>query len=217
MFTVREYQGRVNGIYRSKVLTVDGISGPQTREWIAKAVKTKKVRRKQDLFNRGVRGIVMHWTAGANGLIELEKNAYNFLYTNSGEVHDGNSTVAEQVAYNWSKKVGASHTRSMNTGWIGCSLDAMAGATQADPTGGSATITWEGVDAMLEHVMELCEEYDVPVSRWTTLTHAEVQQTLGVKQKNKWDYMFLPEDKSGFQDAVEVGDRMRDRMLRKFG
>ena len=218
MPTVREYQGRVNGIFNSHMLVVDGVSGPQTRYWISRAMDEKKVSFKEDLFDRGVRGIVWHWTAGAQGLIDLERNAYNFVFDNAGNCHDGNHTIAEQVAYDWKNGIGASHTKSMNTGWLGLSLDAMAGAKQANPVvWGSNPITWKGIDAMLEKTMELCEEYSIPVSEWTTLTHAEVQRTLGVKQRNKWDYQILPGDKDAFQDPVVIGAILRQETIGKFG
>ncbi|ANJ20809.1 endolysin [Roseobacter phage RD-1410W1-01] len=214
--TVRDYQGRVNGIFGREVLTVDGMMGPNTRKGIADAMSRKGVRRKEDLFDRGVRGVVWHWTAGANGIIELEKDHYNFLHDTKGNTYDGNHTVASQVRYDWRKGVGASHTKGMNTGWIGESLDAMAGANGWPMDWGSHPITWEGIDAMLEHTWDMCQEYDIPVSRWTTLSHAEVQPTLGIKQRNKWDYMVLPGD-SKPRDAVRVGDELRERMVKRFG
>ncbi len=214
-FHAREYQGRVNGIFNKEVLVVDGMSGPNTRKWIAKAMDEMEVQRKQDLFDRGVRGVVWHWTAGAKGLISLERKAYNFLHDVQGNTYDGNSTIAEQVMYDWRKGVGASHTKSMNTGWIGSSIDAMAGATGWPLSWGSNPITWEGIDAMLEHTFELSEEYNFPITKWTTLGHAEVQGTLGIKQRNKWDFMVLPGD-DRVRGAVEVGDILRARLIEKF-
>lgn len=217
MPTVRDYQGRVNGIFDKEVLVVDGVMGPNTRKGISDAMARKGVKRKQDLFDRGVIGVVWHWTAGANGFIELEKNSYNFLTNTKGDIIQGNHTVAEQVMYDWRKKIGASHTRGMNTGWLGISQDAMAGAQQTNPiTWGSHPITWEGIDAMLEQTWDLCEEYDIPVSKWTTLSHAEVQPTLGVKQKWKWDYTVLPGDDSS-RNPVHVGDELRKRMVELYG
>lgn len=215
-YTVRDYQSRVNGVHQRPVLVVDGMMGPKTRKGIEDAMKIKRVSRKEDLFNRGVRGVIWHWTAGANGLIEIERDHYNFLTDTDGNIYDGNHTVAAQVAYDWRKGIGASHTLNNNTGWIGVSQDAMAGANGWPMDWGTHPITWEGTDAMLEKTMELCEEYDIPVSRWTTLSHAEVQPTLNIKQKNKWDYMVLPDDK-GPRDPVQVGDELRKRMVQKYG
>lgn len=216
-YTVKDFQGRVNAIFGREVLKVDGMMGPNTRKGIEDACKFRKVRRKEDLFNRGIRGVIWHWTAGANGIIALEKEAYNFLHDTKGNTYDGFHTVASQAMYDWRKGIGASHTRNMNSGWIGESVDAMAGAKQTNPiTWGSHPITWEGIDAMLEHTMDMCNEYHIPVSKWTTLSHAEVQPTLGVTQKWKWDYTVLPGDtKSG--DPVAVGNILRKRMMEIFG
>lgn len=216
MITIRDYQGRVNGIFGKPKLVVDGIGGPATRSGISEAMSKMNVRRKEDLFDRGVRGVVWHWTAGANGLIELERDAYNFLFDTKGNIYDGNSTIAEQVMYDWRRGIGASHTLSMNTGWLGLSVDAMAGAEQTNPiTWGSHPITWKGIDAMLEHTADLHKEYGFPISKWTTLSHAEVQPTLGVKQKFKWDYAVLPGDTKS-RDPVEVGNLLRERLKERF-
>lgn len=215
-FTIRDYQGRANAILGSAHLKIDGMSGPKTRAALAEACKIKGVRRKQDLFNRGVRGCIWHWTAGAEGLISLELKAYNFLHSTEGDTYQGDATIAEQVMYDWRKGIGASHTKSMNTGWIGQSVDAMAGAKQTNPiTWGSHPITWEGIDAMLEQTAELSEEYDFPISPWTTLSHAEVQPTLGIQQRWKWDYVVLPGDKVS-RNPVEVGDILRLRLMENF-
>lgn len=216
MITIRDYQGRVNGIFNYSRLVVDGINGPKTRQGIADAMALMNVHRKEDLFDRGVRGVVWHWTAGANGLIALEKKAYNFLHDTHGNTYDGDSTIASQVMYDWRRGIGASHTKNMNTGWIGQSVDAMAGAKQTNPiTWGTHPITWDGIDAMLELTADLHREYGFPISKWTTLSHAEVQPTLGIKQRWKWDYVVLPGDVKS-RDPVEVGNVLRERLKEKF-
>ena len=213
-YNTREYQGRVNGILGGPVLTVDGMMGPKTRSAIQEAMKIKGVRDAKDLFTRGVRGIVWHWTAGAHGVIELERHHYNWVFDNLGNVYDGNHSVQDQVNYDVQSGVGASHTKSMNTGWLGLSVDAMAGAVESPLNWGSNPLTWAGIDAMLDWTMELCKEYDIPVSPWTTLSHAEVQQTLGVQQRFKWDYKVLP-GYTRAEDARKVGDVLRNRMLKR--
>lgn len=213
-YTTREYQGRVNGIMGGPVLTVDGMLGPKTRSAISEAMKIKGVRDAKDLFTRGVRGIVWHWTAGAHGVIDLERDHYNWVFDNLGNVYDGNHSVQDQVNYDHTRGVGASHTKSMNTGWIGLSVDAMAGAIESPLNWGTNPVTWKGIDAMLDWTMDLCKEYDIPVSPWTTLSHAEVQQTLGVQQRFKWDYKVLP-GYTRAEDARKVGDVLRDRMLKR--
>lgn len=213
-YNTREYQGRVNGILGGPVLTVDGMMGPKTRSAIQEAMKIKGVRDAKDLFTRGVRGVVWHWTAGAHGVIELERHHYNWVFDNLGNVYDGNHSVQDQVNYDVQSGVGASHTKSMNTGWLGLSVDAMAGAIESPLNWGTNPLTWAGIDAMLDWTMELCKEYDIPVSPWTTLSHAEVQQTLGVQQRFKWDYKVLP-GYTRAEDARKVGDVLRNRMLKR--
>jgi hypothetical protein len=212
MYTTREYQGRVNGIMGGPVLAVDGMMGPKTRDAIQEAMRIKGVRHAKDLFTRGVRGIVWHWTAGAHGIIDLERNHYNWLFDRMGNIYDGDHTVQEQVNYDWRNGIGASHTRKMNTGWIGLSVDAMAGAKESPFQWGSNPLTWEGIDAMLDWTMDLCKEYEIPVSPWTTLSHAEVQGNLGIRQKWKWDYKILP-GLDRVQDPLVIGNIMRDRMI----
>lgn len=214
-YSVRDYQGRVNGILGGPRLVVDGVMGPATRAAIQEAMKIRNVRRAEDLFVRGVRGVVWHWTAGAHGIIELERNHYNWLFDRVGSVYDGNHSVQDQVNYDANRGVGASHTKSMNTGWIGLSVDAMAGAVESPLNWGTNPLTWEGIDAMLEWTMDLCKEYQIPVSPWTTLSHAEVQQNLGVQQRFKWDYKVLPGDTRA-RDARKVGDELRDRMVTRY-
>lgn len=213
-YSVRDYQARVNGILGGPVLVVDGMMGPKTRTGIQEAMNLRGVRDAKDLFTRGVRGVVWHWTAGANGVIALERNSYNWVFDRVGNVHDGNHSVQDQVNYDWRAGVGASHTKSMNTGWIGLSVDAMADAVESPLNWGTNPLTWEGIDAMLDWTMDLCEEYDIPVSPWTTLSHAEVQENLGVRQRFKWDYKVLPGDTRA-RDARVVGDILRDRMVKR--
>ena len=210
-FTVRDYQGRVNGIFGREVLKVDGMLGPRTREGLSYAMQVRKVRYAEDLFVNGVRGIIWHWTAGANGIIDLERDNYNWLFDKLGNIYDGNHSVQDQVNYDWRNGVGASHTKSMNTGWLGLSVDAMAGAVESPLDWGTNPITWEGIDAMLDWTKELCSQYDIPISPWTTLSHAEVQPNLGVKQRWKWDYKVLPGSTKAVS-ARSVGDVLRERM-----
>ena len=46
------------------------------------------------------------------------------------------------------------------------------------------------------------------MTRQTILSHAEVQPTLGVKQRGKWDIAWIP-GMAGPDDPVKVGDRLR--------
>jgi len=215
-YTTRDYQGRVNGIFGSQILKVDGVYGPNTKQHVQEAMRVKDVKMPHELFTKGIRGIVWHWTAGASGIIDLERDSYNWLFDTEGRIYKGLHTVTDQVNYDWRKDIGASHTKSMNTGWLGLSLDAMAGAKESPLEWGFNPITWKGIDAMLDHTMDLCESYDIPISPWTTLSHAEVQQTLGITQRFKWDYKVL-HGYTHAKDARLVGDELRERMMERSG
>jgi hypothetical protein len=102
----------------------------------------------------------------------------------------------------------AAHTLNCNTGSIGVSVAAMRGAQERPFSPGPSPIRPEQLQAMAQLVADLCGRYSIPVTREAVLTHAEVQPTLGIKQKGKWDIAWLP----GMREAgnpVEVGDRLR--------
>lgn len=54
------------------------------------------------------------------------------------------------------------------------------------------------------------------MTRRTVLSHAEVQPTLGIRQRGKWDIAWLPGmAKPG--DPVAVGDRLREQVAAALG
>jgi hypothetical protein len=70
------------------------------------------------------------------------------------------------------------------------------------------------LSAMTRDAASLCIAYDIPVTRWSVLTHAEVQPTLGIVQRWKWDITILP----GMHvpgDPIAIGDRIRDMIARE--
>lgn len=88
----------------------------------------------------------------------------------------------------------ASHTLNCNTGSIGVSLCCMAGAVESPFKAGKAPMTREQWDKLAHVVADLCRRYDIPVTRKTVLSHAEVQGTLGIKQRGKGDFTRLAFD-----------------------
>ncbi|MBU2328302.1 MAG: SH3 domain-containing protein [Alphaproteobacteria bacterium] len=64
---------------------------------------------------------------------------------------------------------------------------------------------------MLQRTAHWCRVYRIPVSRTTTLSHAEVQRNLGIRQRNKWDFTVLP-GMTAVADPVMIGDRLRARL-----
>ena len=215
--TTRHIQARVNALANREVLKVDGMNGPNTRRAVAEALAMHGGRRAKDLFDdSGIIGIVWHWTASHHEVTADDLAHYNDVHDFEGNSYDGAAPAMHQVNYDWRRGIGVSHTKNMNSGFIGQSVAAMAGA-EGWPSlkWGNSPLTWEGIDAMLARSAEYCEDFNIPVSPWSTLSHAEVEPTLGVKQRNKWDYMVLP-GMEKVTSARECGDILRQRMIDKF-
>lgn len=148
-----------------------------------------------------------HWTAGAPGINPKESDSYNFvLQWPHGEVV-ACVPVERQIpplingAY-------AAHTLNANSRAIGISMDGMAGAVERPFNPGKYPITEDQLQGLVRLTAMLNKKYGIKVSRDTNLFHSEVQRTLKIKQKNKWDCLWIPGmDKPG--DAIEVGDRVR--------
>lgn len=216
-YTVVDLQARVNALNNAHVLDVDGMSGPATRAAVKKVLHKLGLGREKDLFHdSGLHRGNWHWTAGRQTPTKDDLSHYNDVFDSAGNHYDGGARPEHQANYDWRKGVGVSHTKNCNTGVIGLTVAGMHGA-EGWPRlkWGDHPITWEGIDAMLKHSAVYSKKFWIPVSRWSWMTHAEVQETLGVKQSNKWDYMVLPGDTS-VRSAHEVGDILRKRMQDKF-
>jgi hypothetical protein len=157
-----------------------------------------------------VQRIIWHWTAGGYRPTALDLSHYHLVIDGDGVEHLGSyRPEANRDVHDGHY---AAHTRSLNTGSIGISCAAMAGAQESPFSAGRAPLLDVQVRGMIRASARMCRTYGIEVSRETTLSHAEVQPTLGVRQRGKWDIAWLPGmDRPG--DPVEVGDRLRD-MLR---
>lgn len=186
---------------------IDGIEGARTRAALQDAMRDRVVMRPEALFHAsGLHRIHWHWTGGAYGEIQLELDRYNALIDPEGLVVDGTFPAEAQARYR--PGLAASHTLNANTGAIGLAVDCMAGARERPFTPGPYPMTPAQMRGLVGLTARLCRLYDIPVTRWSTLSHAEVQPTLGIRQRNKWDICWLPGmDSPG--DPVEVGDRLR--------
>ena len=157
--------------------------------------------------------IVMHWTAGAHNANGTDKRAYHYIIEGDGSIVKGNNPPeANRVITNPSDgSTYAAHTRGLNTGSIGVAVAAMRGAREVPFDAGPSPITDAQVAAMVKHVAALADKYGIPVTRECVLTHAEVQPTLGVSQRQKWDIMWLP-GMTKPTDPVAVGDMLRTQI-----
>lgn len=149
----------------------------------------------------------IHWTAGTHRVSTLDKKHYHFIVNGDGEVEPGDLLPEA----NLSTKDGryAAHTRGANTGAIGVAFAAMHGAKESPFDAGDHAITREQVYAMAGLVADLCETYGIKVTPRTVLTHAEIQPTLGIKQRGKWDVTWLPGMHKP-DSAIVVGNKLRE-------
>lgn len=150
--------------------------------------------------------IIMHWSAGSNQVSALDKEHYHLIIAGDGTLVRGDMSIKDNVDTSDGRY--AAHTLNCNTKSIGVALAAMAGAQQSPFTAGPQPITKLQMENLPRLLADLCRFYNISVERRTVLSHAEVEPTLGIKQKGKWDIAWIPGmSKSG--DPITVGDQIR--------
>lgn len=153
--------------------------------------------------------IIMHWTAGQHDPSDLDREHYHVLVTGNGGVVRGKPSIAANEAP--TRPGYAAHTLNCNSGSIGVSLCAMAMAVENPFDAGKQPITVPQFETFVQVVAELAVRYRIGPTRKTILSHAEVQETLGIKQRGKWDIARLPFDDT-IKGSIAVGDYIRRRV-----
>jgi len=161
-----------------------------------------------------VKHIVIHWTAGGHTANSKDKASYHFLVEGDGKVVRGDHSVTDNIVTGDNKY--AAHTLGLNTNTIGVSMCSMAGAKESPLDYGSAPFTEVQWNTLAKVVAQLCERYNVKLTNKTVLSHAEVQGTLGVKQKNKWDITVIPFIPT-VKGATAVGNLFRQKVAGLMG
>lgn len=156
-------------------------------------------------------GIVFHWTAGGPKASHLDRQHYHFIVQQDGSIIPGDHPPEDNL--NTRDGDYAAHTLNANTGRIGVAMCGMMGAQERPFKAGGAPITWGQVNALCGLLADLCRRYSIPVTRQTVLSHAEVQPTLGIAQRGKWDVAWLP-GMAAVGAPVEIGDRIRADVLK---
>lgn len=159
----------------------------------------------------GIVGIVFHWTAGGPKASALDRQHYHFAVQQDGSIMPGERTPEDNL--NTRDGSYAAHTLNANTGRIGVAMCGMMGAIERPFLAGPSPITWGQVNALCGLLAILCRRYSIPVTRQAVLSHAEVQPTLGITQRGKWDVAWLP-GMTAVGNPVEIGDRIRADVLR---
>lgn len=154
--------------------------------------------------------IILHWSAGGHAVSALDRQHYHYIIDGDGQIVAGHHAPEANAGPLRAGRY-AAHTLNTNTGSIGVALAAMAGAVERPFDPGRAPITDAQVAALATLCAQLCAQYRIPVTRRTVLSHAEVQTTLGIVQRGKWDVTWLPGmDAPGA--PVAVGDLLRERI-----
>lgn len=213
-FTTRDVQSRVSAL--GFPLKIDGMNGSATRAAVNEAKRALGVRKTSHLFHRsGIHGIIWHWTAGRDVPTQDDCSHYNDVFDHEGNHYDGGARIETQASYDWRKDIGVSHTKNANTGRGGLAVAGMYNAEGWPMKWGTNPITWEGIDAMLERTAYYNRKFNIPVTPWSNLSHAEVEQTLGIKQRAKWDFMVLPGSDAP-ESAIKIGNILRSRLIERF-
>ena len=158
--------------------------------------------------------IIIHWTAGGNKANATDKRHYHIIVEGDGNIAYGNHPFSanDPIRSPNDGSTYAAHTRGANTKAIGIAMAGMRGAKERPFDHGPSPITKVQVAALVAEVARLCRANGIPVTRETVLTHAEVQSTLGIAQRNKWDVMWLP-GMAAAGDAHKIGDHLRERIV----
>lgn len=158
--------------------------------------------------------IIGHWTGGGGRASADDRKHYHRSVEYDGTVVHGTEAIADNIVT--ADGDYAAHTLGLNTGSIGVAMCGMQGAKEHPFNAGPSPINEEQFNAFCQVIAGLCLEYGIPVTPKTVLTHAEVQPTLGVVQRGKWDVARLPW-KSDVRGARAVGDFMRHRIRMMLG
>lgn len=151
--------------------------------------------------------IIAHWTVTNYKATEQSKSHYHFIYEDTGNEVKG--YLRPEANITTRIKPYAAHTLGCNSGAIGVACAAMLGAIDVNNPG-LYPITELQFDGMCRGMARLANKYNILVSRKTILSHAEVEEVLGVKQRGKWDISVLPF--AGLKTAKACGDEMRSRV-----
>lgn len=137
--------------------------------------------------------VILHWTGGTHRASANDRKHYHILIEGDGSLVQGVPSIAAN-AEGSALRPRASHTLNCNSGSIGLSMCAMGGPDVREfpfepgrwPL---AEIQWKAAASV---VAQLCARYRLPIQPETVLSHAEVQGTLGIRQRGKWDITRLP-------------------------
>lgn len=154
----------------------------------------------------GLVRIILHWTAGGGFPTAEDRKHYHLLVDRDGYAAEGNLPPSANVSTSDGEY--AAHTLNCNAGSIGIAFCGMMGAIERPFSPGPSPLTHAQIDAGCELIATVAAKYGIPITPRTVLTHAEVQPTLGIAQRGKWDITWLPGMKAP-GNPIEVGNQLR--------
>lgn len=176
---------------------IDGEMGKRTRAALDAAAASQRAKGRPFFAGSGLSRLHIHWSAGGGKASALDRQHYHVLIEDDGSIIRAHAATMHLA-----------HTLNANGGAIAVSLCAMRNAVERPFSAGPSPITAVQLKALACVAADLCAVHDIPVTRWSVLTHAEIQPTLGIKQRGKWDVCWLP-GMSSTADPITVGDRLR--------
>jgi hypothetical protein len=193
----------------------DGIWGPRTERALSGALDYIRPQR-VPLFHTvplswmpsaEMKRVILHWTAGAYIANGLDRKHYHILVEGDGQLCRGIPTIDLNDARGL-KPGYAAHTARCNSGAVGVSICAMMQAKEVPFDAGPCPLLESQWRKAVQVVADVCRRYGIPVDPRTVLSHAEVEGTLGIKQRGKWDVARLAFDLD-IIGARAIGDRFR--------
>jgi N-acetyl-anhydromuramyl-L-alanine amidase AmpD len=154
--------------------------------------------------------LILHWTAGSNKASSVDLEHYHFIVNGDGSVVKGDHKIEDNLST--ADGVYAAHTKGCNGGAIGVAMAGMLGAEGPGKLG-KFPLTKAQWDACMSLVKKLTNQYKIPITKTTVLSHAEVQNNLGVKQNGKIDISFGVPGKPELKTARACGDYIRQSLL----
>jgi N-acetyl-anhydromuramyl-L-alanine amidase AmpD len=137
--------------------------------------------------------VIAHWAETDYKCDAHSRTCYHYIIEGDGKEIVGYKRP--EANENTRDGVYCAHTLNCNEGSIGVSCAAMLGAQWPGKTleqYGKYPVTKIQFEAMCLRIAKLCKRYAIPVTKKTVLMHGEVQNTLGIQQRGKWDIGVLP-------------------------
>lgn len=166
-----------------------------------------------DIKGKKLFGVVWHWTGGTHQANSIDVQHYHWIVNGDGSIVPGVSPTRN--FHPCPANYGA-HTRNLNSGWLAISLSCLGGPGTNENNQGQWPMTKAQADVMVAISAQLAEHYGIPVQRPSKadrrgfLSHAEVQDALGISQAGKWDFTVCYDPK--VRGAKNVGDFFRQQV-----